>query len=156
MKNAEFRSLYFGLAIGDPLSEMDAKPASLGDYTVPDSIDWREKGAVTPVKHQGKCVAQQPVSVAIDASGPIFQLYSGGIYDAPCTANINHRVVAGVGYGDENGKKYRIIKNSWSAKLTRNCHCSHAHNDHVIVLADYDQNATRATEPCFSLCSLLS
>lgn len=37
MTNAEFRSLYFGLMIGDPLSEIDAKPANLRNYTVLDT-----------------------------------------------------------------------------------------------------------------------
>lgn len=58
-----------------------------------------------------KAVANQPVSVSIDASE--FMLYTGGIFDGPCEANLNHEVTL-VGYGtDRNGTKYWIAKNSW-------------------------------------------
>ncbi|KAG6523566.1 zingipain-1-like [Zingiber officinale] len=58
-----------------------------------------------------KAVANQPVSVSIDASE--FMLYAGGIFDGPCEANLNHEVTL-VGYGtDGNGTKYWIAKNSW-------------------------------------------
>ena len=60
-------------------------------------------------------VAMQPVTVYIDASGPQFQFYSGGIYRGPCSANVNHAVTI-VGYceGPGEGNKYWIAKNSWS------------------------------------------
>jgi len=60
-------------------------------------------------------VAMQPVTVYIDASGPQFQFYSGGIYRGPCTANVNHAVTI-IGYceGPGEGNKYWIAKNSWS------------------------------------------
>ncbi|XP_042460844.1 zingipain-2-like [Zingiber officinale] len=58
-----------------------------------------------------KAVANQPVSVSIDASE--FMLYAGGIFDGPCEAKLNHEVTL-VGYGtDGNGTKYWIAKNSW-------------------------------------------
>ncbi|WOL02246.1 zingipain-1-like [Canna indica] len=58
-----------------------------------------------------KAVANQPVSVSIDASE--FMLYTGGIFDGPCEANLNHEVTL-VGYGtDKNGTNYWIAKNSW-------------------------------------------
>ncbi|CAL8134903.1 unnamed protein product [Prunus armeniaca] len=57
-------------------------------------------------------VAHQPVSVAVDAAGYAFQLYSSGIFTGQCGKNLNHGVTA-VGYGEDSGKKYWIVKNSW-------------------------------------------
>ncbi|KAL6125709.1 hypothetical protein ACLB2K_073763 [Fragaria x ananassa] len=58
-------------------------------------------------------VAHQPVSVAIDASGFSMQLYFSGIFSGLlCGKSLDHGVTA-VGYGEENGRKYWIVKNSW-------------------------------------------
>lgn len=57
-------------------------------------------------------VAQQPVSVAIDAGGFEFQLYSSGIFSGSCGDQLNHGVAA-VGYGESSGRKYWLVKNSW-------------------------------------------
>ncbi|KAL0689354.1 hypothetical protein Bca4012_089032 [Brassica carinata] len=60
-----------------------------------------------------KAVSQQPVSVAIDASGLAFKQYSGGIYNGDCGTHLNHAVTI-VGYGmSEKGTKYWLLKNSW-------------------------------------------
>ena len=56
-----------------------------------------------------------PVSVAIDASQPSFQLYHEGVYsDLECLSdNVNHGMLA-VGYGTaSDGKDYWLVKNSW-------------------------------------------
>jgi len=59
-------------------------------------------------------VSEQPVAVAIEADTRYFQLYSGGIIDSPsCGTTLDHGVLI-VGYGEENGKKYWLLKNSWS------------------------------------------
>lgn len=59
-------------------------------------------------------VAQQPVAIAIEADTRYFQFYAGGILDsAECGTKLDHGVLI-AGYGEENGKKYWLVKNSWS------------------------------------------
>ncbi|KAH9516806.1 hypothetical protein DERF_007525 [Dermatophagoides farinae] len=56
-----------------------------------------------------------PVSIGVDASQKTFTFYSHGIYyDPKCSSkNLDHQVLA-VGFGDINGEKYWLVKNSWS------------------------------------------
>ena len=57
-------------------------------------------------------VAQNPVSVAIQANHLSFQLYKKGVYTGNCGTNLDHGVLA-VGYGAEDSKDYFKVKNSW-------------------------------------------
>lgn len=68
-----------------------------------------------------------PVSISVDAT--TWSFYSGGILNfKDCGSTINHAVVA-VGYGEENGKKYWIVRNSWGSGWGENGYIRIARED---------------------------
>ena len=61
-----------------------------------------------------KAIVKAPIAVSVDASGPAFMNYSRGIFThKPRKCRLDHAVLA-VGYGEENGQQYVIMKNSWN------------------------------------------
>merc|ERR1712127_318269 len=59
-------------------------------------------------------VAMQPVSVSICAEKAYFQTYQSGVLTSTaCGTIIDHAVLA-VGYGQESGTDYFLVKNSWA------------------------------------------
>lgn len=76
------------------------------------SISGYEKVPVNDEKSLKAAVANQPVSVAIDAEGNNFQFYSGGIFSGNCGNQLNHGVAI-VGYGETSNQAYWLVKNSW-------------------------------------------
>ena len=64
-------------------------------------------------------VAKQPVSICIDGDAADFLYYTGGIYNGSCTTNLGH-CLAIVGYGNENGVDFWIVKNSYGTTWGEN------------------------------------
>ena len=60
-------------------------------------------------------LAQQPVSVAVQADQPVFHQYTGGVItSSACGTQLDHAILA-VGWGtDPTAGDYYIVKNSWT------------------------------------------
>jgi len=67
---------------------------------------------VNSVSALQSAVAQQPVSVAIEADQTAFQFYNSGVLTSGCGQTLDHGVLV-VGYGTLNGVDYWKVKNSW-------------------------------------------
>jgi cathepsin L len=85
-------------------------------------------------KEMMNAVAQQPVSIAINAMQQSFQFYTSGVYDDPsCPSSmqdLDHAVLT-VGYGSETGKDYWLVKNSWSSSWGDEGYIKMAKGDNV-------------------------
>lgn len=57
-------------------------------------------------------IAQQPVSIAIEADQRDFQLYKSGVFTGKCGTTLDHGVLV-VGYGSQENLDYYLVKNSW-------------------------------------------
>jgi len=76
-----------------------------------------------------EAVSRNPVSVGIQADSSIFRYYTGGIItDKNCGIKLNHGVLV-VGYGEEKGQKYWLVKNSWGTDWGEKGYVRIARND---------------------------
>ena len=83
-----------------------------------------------------KAVANQPLSIAIEADQMAFQFYSSGVLKkSKCGTNLDHGVLL-VGYGEDNGTKFWKVKNSWGPKWGA---------DGYILLERTDDESTEGT-----------
>lgn len=83
------------------------KEAEKGAYTIGGYIEVENNNC----QELYESLFQQPVSVAVDASG--WSFYSGGVYvEKTEEINLNHGVLL-VGYNADSQDQYWIVKNSW-------------------------------------------
>eukprot|EP00443_Scrippsiella_acuminata_P002590 CAMPEP_0115258432 /NCGR_PEP_ID=MMETSP0270-20121206/47286_1 /TAXON_ID=71861 /ORGANISM="Scrippsiella trochoidea, Strain CCMP3099" /LENGTH=518 /DNA_ID=CAMNT_0002674171 /DNA_START=28 /DNA_END=1581 /DNA_ORIENTATION=+ len=76
-----------------------------GFYQVPENSEYALMRAVS----------KQPVAVGIEAEkSRNFQLYRSGVMSGLCGTKPNHAVTV-VGYGEEEGKPYWLVRNSWGS-----------------------------------------
>ncbi|CAF1401866.1 unnamed protein product [Adineta ricciae] len=58
-----------------------------------------------------------PIATAVDSGDTSFQMYKSGVYDDPrCQPKYPNHGIFIVGYGNESGKDYWLLKNSWGTE----------------------------------------
>ncbi|UYV60885.1 CTSS [Cordylochernes scorpioides] len=75
-----------------------------------------------------------PISVAIAANHGI-HLYKSGVYRGSCNHRLNHAVLA-VGYGEQDGVPYWLIKNSWGEQWGEEGYMRLYRGDNHCLVAD--------------------
>jgi len=76
-----------------------------------------QKGSETDLEN---AVGLRPVSAAVDAHHRPFKLYRSGVFElASCTNHLTHGLLV-VGYGEEDGRKFWKVKNSWGTTWGQN------------------------------------
>jgi len=92
-------------------------------------------------------VAQQPVSVAIEADRSAFQLYQSGVLDSSsCGTSLDHGVLL-VGYGTDasSGKDYWKVKNSWGSSWGESGYVRMVRGSNMCGIASQPSYPTGAT-----------
>ena len=85
-----------------------------------------------------------PTSIAIEADKLVFQFYSGGVLNSSkCGTNLDHGVLA-VGYGNEDGQDYYLVKNSWASTWGDNGYIKIANNGDGDGICGIQMDAVRA------------
>lgn len=76
---------------------------------------------VTPNNTQAliQAIAQQPVSIAVEADQTIWQFYKSGVISRNCGDLLDHGALA-VGYSLTNAPPYYLVKNSWGTDWGEN------------------------------------
>ena len=110
MENGQCTSMAYPYVSGDTKTESTCMDSCNAYAKISGCYDVEPNNQVS----LKTAVSMQPVAIAIEADSFYFQSYSSGILDSTkCGTQLDHGVLI-VGYGEENGDLYWIVKNSWS------------------------------------------
>lgn len=110
-------------AVGTPIASESGYPYTSGTFGITNTCKYVAGSGILYDKSQTNvagntsaimtAIAQQVVSVAIEADTSYFQSYTSGVLTGTaCGTNIDHAVAA-VGYGTGTSGGYYIVRNSW-------------------------------------------
>jgi len=119
MDNAFRYLMKSGLCLSSDYPYYGYQSTCMSSYCEKEGSTMSKLGGYTDVKNYYdselmSALDSRPVSVAVDASGSYFQLYSSGVLAMKnCETSLDHGVLA-VGYGvSSDGTAYYKVKNSW-------------------------------------------